>query len=97
MVWQLLAKSNNDTSLVDRYVELLRQPGPYDKMIQRDLSRTFPGHTFFQDKDGQGQEALYNVIKAYSIYDSEVGYCQGLAFVVGPLLLKVRFNLHKSS
>lgn len=32
----------------------------------------------------------FNVVKAYSIYDDEVGYTQGLQFIVGPLLLNVR-------
>lgn len=31
-----------------------------------------------------------NVCKAYSLYDDEVGYTQGLQFIVGPLLLNVR-------
>lgn len=26
---------------------------------------------------GVGQENLFNVVKAYSLYDEEVGYCQG--------------------
>lgn len=30
------------------------------------------------------------MVKAYSIYDDEVGYTQGLQFIVGPLLLNVR-------
>jgi hypothetical protein len=36
-----------------------------------------------------GQEALFNVMKAYSIHDREVGYCQGSAFIVGLLLMQV--------
>lgn len=35
-------------------------------------------------------KAVQNVVKAYSLYDEEVGYCQGLQFIVGPLLLNVR-------
>lgn len=35
-------------------------------------------------------EGRFNVVKAYSIYDEEVGYTQGLQFIVGPLLLNVR-------
>lgn len=35
----------------------------------------------------QGQEALYRVLKAYSIYDNEVGYCQGSNFIVGVVLM----------
>ncbi|KAI8640350.1 rab-GTPase-TBC domain-containing protein [Parasitella parasitica] len=88
MVWQLLAKSK-DEDLVAKYMDLLKLPSPYDKMIQRDLARTFPGHTYFKETDGQGQEGLYNVVRAYSLYDTEVGYCQGLAFIVGPMLLNM--------
>ena len=36
-----------------------------------------------------GQESLFNVMKAYSIHDREVGYCQGSAFIVGLLLMEV--------
>ncbi|KAF7722645.1 GTPase-activating protein [Apophysomyces ossiformis] len=88
MVWQLLSKSK-DPALEAKYAELLKGTSPYEKMIQRDLARTFPGHKFFKDRDGVGQEGLYNVVRAYSIYDQEVGYCQGLAFIVGPLLLNM--------
>lgn len=88
MVWQLMSNSKN-AELEERYLELLNAPSPYDKMIQRDLARTFPGHKFFKERDGVGQEGLYNVVRSYSVYDQEVGYCQGLAFVVGPLLLNV--------
>jgi hypothetical protein len=92
MVWQLLAKSK-DEELVTKYIELLKLASPYDKMIQRDLARTFPGHVYFKESDGQGQEGLYNVVRAYSSYDNEVGYCQGLAFIVGPMLLNVGFSI----
>lgn len=36
-----------------------------------------------------GQKALERVLRAYNLYDAELGYCQGLAFLVGPLLLNV--------
>ncbi|RCH99480.1 GTPase-activating protein [Rhizopus stolonifer] len=88
MVWQLVSKAK-DENLSRMYLDQLKEPSPYDKMIQRDLSRTFPGHAYFKDSDGQGQEDLYNVVKAYSIYDKGVGYCQGLAFIVGPMLLNM--------
>jgi hypothetical protein len=48
-------------------------------VIRRDINRTFPNHIFFRepgDKDGSthsiGRESLYNVLKAYSLYDKEV-------------------------
>ncbi|VDN23295.1 unnamed protein product [Gongylonema pulchrum] len=54
----------------------------------RDIPRTYPELEFFKD-NGRGQQALFNVIKAYSIHDTEVGYCQGSAFIVGQLLLQM--------
>lgn len=44
--------------------------------IIRDISRTFPTHVYFQQRHGPGQRSLYNVLKAYSVYDREVGYVQ---------------------
>ncbi|ETE59808.1 TBC1 domain family member 4, partial [Ophiophagus hannah] len=34
-----------------------------------------------------GQLSLFNLLKAYSLLDKEVGYCQGISFVAGVLLL----------
>ena len=39
----------------------------------------------FKKKDGVGQESLFNVMKAYSIHDREVGS----AFIVGLLLMQM--------
>lgn len=36
-----------------------------------------------------GQLSLFNLLKAYSLLDQDVGYCQGLSFVAGILLLHV--------
>lgn len=58
--------------------------------IAQRYDRTFPHHEYFTDGQGIGQENLFNVLKAYSLYDPEVGYCQGLPFVVAILLLNVR-------
>lgn len=63
-----------------------------EKVIRRDIARTYPEHDFFKEKDGLGQESLFNVMKAYSLHDREVGYCQGSAFIVGLLLMQV--NIH---
>uniref|UniRef100_T1GFK8 Rab-GAP TBC domain-containing protein n=1 Tax=Megaselia scalaris TaxID=36166 RepID=T1GFK8_MEGSC len=60
-----------------------------EKVIRRDIARTYPEHDFFKEKDGLGQEALFNVMKAYSLYDREVGYCQGSGFIVGLLLMQM--------
>ena len=49
--------------------------------------RTFPSHGYFSGALGPGQCGLFNLLKAYSILDPEVGYCQGLPFCVGLLLM----------
>lgn len=64
-----------------------------EKVIRRDIARTYPEHDFFKEKDGLGQESLFNVMKAYSLHDREVGYCQGSGFIVGLLLMQVRLIL----
>ncbi|KAI0256103.1 rab-GTPase-TBC domain-containing protein [Lactifluus subvellereus] len=88
MVWQLMSASK-DPQMEATYLKLLKETSPHEKAITRDLGRTFPHHEFFTDGHGIGQEHLFNVLKAYSIYDPQVGYCQGLPFVVAVLLLNM--------
>uniref|UniRef100_A0A1I7ZJC2 Rab-GAP TBC domain-containing protein n=1 Tax=Steinernema glaseri TaxID=37863 RepID=A0A1I7ZJC2_9BILA len=87
ITWQLLSCANA-ASIHDVYSEYMRTSSPYEKVIMRDIPRTYPELEFFKDH-GRGQAALFNVIKAYSIHDKEVGYCQGSAFIVGQLLLQM--------
>jgi len=42
-----------------------------DEVITRDIHRTFPEHPQFGF--AQGQQALFRVLKAYSLHDLEVG------------------------
>lgn len=98
-VWQFLAEQfclkqppidihdfpNYNTS----YELLLKQLTSQQHAILIDLGRTFPSHPYFSSPLGPGQLALFNLLKAYSLLDHEVGYCQGLSFVAGVLLLHV--------
>lgn len=82
-VWSHLAGSSQ---------MLLNNPGVYHQLLQtarvpceetiaRDIGRTFPRHSLFRDRSSLGQCALMNVLKAYSLHDPEVGYCQGMGFL----------------
>ena len=71
----------------EKYLDYLGTDSACEKMILRDIARTYPEHDMFKKKDGAGQESLFNVMKAYSVYDREVGYCQGTGFIVGLLLM----------
>uniref|UniRef100_A0A8C9XM37 TBC1 domain family member 4 n=1 Tax=Sander lucioperca TaxID=283035 RepID=A0A8C9XM37_SANLU len=69
------------------YHDLLKQLTAQQHSILVDLGRTFPTHQYFSAQLGAGQLSLYNLLKAYSLLDTEVGYCQGISFVAGVLLL----------
>ena len=47
----------------EMYVDYLKQKSPSERMIRRDIARTFPEHDFFKEKNGVGQESLFNVMK----------------------------------
>nr|XP_023016210.1 TBC1 domain family member 1 [Leptinotarsa decemlineata] len=96
-VWQFLADqfcsrvppidTINYPNYAVPYETLLKQLTSHQHAILIDLGRTFPNHSYFSSPLGPGQLALFNVLKAYSLLDPEVGYCQGLSFVAGVLLL----------
>jgi ecotropic viral integration site 5 protein len=86
LAWQYLSSSNM-TDLKEKFKDYLKKPSICEKIIRRDVDRTYPDQELF--KNGNGQESLFNIMKAYSIYDQEVGYCQGSAFICGLLLLQV--------
>ncbi|XP_055896566.1 EVI5-like protein isoform X4 [Biomphalaria glabrata] len=88
MAWQMIL-GVNDSPYKQEYAEHMKKTSPSEKLIRRDIARTFPDHDFFKEKDGFGQESLFNVMKAYSLHDREVGYCQGSGFIVGLLLMQM--------
>ncbi|XP_033162396.1 TBC1 domain family member 4 isoform X4 [Drosophila mauritiana] len=96
-VWTFLAEQHSmNTAPVDTkrfpnfntpYHTLLKHLTEHQHAIFIDLGRTFPNHQFYKDPLGLGQLSLFNLLKAYSILDPELGYCQGLGFICGVLLL----------
>uniref|UniRef100_UPI0014454416 growth hormone-regulated TBC protein 1-A-like n=1 Tax=Epinephelus lanceolatus TaxID=310571 RepID=UPI0014454416 len=53
-----------------------------------DMHRTFPDNVLFQSKaEPSLQKALYNVLLAYGHHNKEVGYCQGMNFIAGYLMI----------
>ncbi|KAG7664820.1 GYP5 [[Candida] subhashii] len=85
IIWQLVSKSKN-FQLEELYLDLKNEVSIHDKGIKRDLSRT----SFFTNVEAvnKGTE-LYNVIKAYSLFDPEVGYTQGMIFIAIPLIMNM--------
>ncbi|XP_041115555.1 growth hormone-regulated TBC protein 1-like [Polyodon spathula] len=80
--------------------QLEQNPGYYRKllegerdprlvdMIKTDMHRTFPDNVHFRkNADPCLQQTLFNVLLAYGHHNSNVGYCQGMNFIVGYLIL----------
>ena len=88
IAWQYLCGANL-TDSKDKFKDYLKKQSACEKIIRRDIDRTYPDHEFFRTQNGQ--ESLFNMMKAYSIHDPEVGYCQGTAFICGLLLIQVCF------
>jgi hypothetical protein len=53
--------------------------------IEKDLSRSFPGHPFFESP--QGRRSLQNVLTAFSWLNPAIGYTQSMNFWVGLMLI----------
>ncbi|PIK59536.1 putative growth hormone-regulated TBC protein 1-A [Apostichopus japonicus] len=60
--------------------------------IDIDLHRTFPENIYFcNDAAASGkQDSLRNVLKAFANHNPEIGYCQGLNYVVAMLLIVLK-------
>ncbi|KAK6589741.1 TBC domain containing [Cryptosporidium xiaoi] len=92
-IWMKLAevdtiKHENDLNLYYKLCEEKNAPCCGD--IYRDISRTFPKHALFRDRHSHGQGSLFSVLRAYSLYNPDVGYCQGMGFIVGILLMHMQ-------
>lgn len=86
VVWPSICGAN-DAFLKEEYQRLCSERSPYEGLIGKDVGRSFPSVDMFREKDGEGQRMLGRVLKCFSLYDDKIGYCQGLGFVVGPLLM----------
>lgn len=79
-----------------------RVPGYYDDLVQRsvegmdidadianqikaDIRRTLTDNVFFQT--GPGVRRLEEVLRAYSLHNPSIGYCQGMNLIAASLLL----------
>lgn len=60
-------------------------PEEVTTVIARDVPRSFPEYEYFQRHDGRA--SLTKLLHAYAACDPAVGYCQGLNFLAGCILL----------
>ena len=80
-VWQSIVCASESTG----YNELELVSEPLLSTIQKDLPRTFPSHPYFCEHNGM--EALKRVLGKFAAKHPSIGYCQGMNFVAGFLLM----------
>nr|XP_057932921.1 USP6 N-terminal-like protein [Doryrhamphus excisus] len=89
--WALMLdveKTKNDNE--GKYEKMKEQAKLYSsevKQIDLDINRTFRNHIMFMDRFGVKQQSLFNVLSAYSAYNTEVSYCQGMSQIAALLLM----------
>ncbi|KYB24592.1 USP6 N-terminal-like protein [Tribolium castaneum] len=57
------------------------------RQIDSDVNRQFREHLHYRERYSIKQQSLFNVLTAYAMYNSEVGYCQGMSGLAGVLLM----------
>ncbi|TYZ64849.1 hypothetical protein PybrP1_008153 [[Pythium] brassicae (nom. inval.)] len=86
------AREKQQSAGVDYYASLVEQSEAADtlafRQIELDIGRTF-GHSGTKICTVAGRAALRRVLRAYSLRNPSIGYCQGLNFIVGFLTLAV--------
>eukprot|EP00808_Paulinella_micropora_P024577 g3897.t1 len=95
MVWLSMAQDGSEqpSSLISRnkyYSDLLRRSecdiqAEVQQDISKDVHRTLPTQSYFQRSAGKA--ALRRVLTAFAVHNPDIGYCQGLNFLAGALLL----------
>ncbi|NXR14256.1 TB10A protein, partial [Semnornis frantzii] len=88
--WQYLSGSKVKLEQnMGKFDELDLLPGEpkWLDVIERDLHRQFPFHEMFVSRGGHGQQDLFRVLKAYTLYRPEEGYCQAQAPIAAVLLM----------
>eukprot|EP00917_Polyrhabdina_sp_WS-2016_P028159 GHVP01060072.1.p1 GENE.GHVP01060072.1~~GHVP01060072.1.p1 ORF type:complete len:413 (+),score=73.64 GHVP01060072.1:41-1279(+) len=64
----------------------LEPPKDVSEQIEKDLLRTYPTHKHFCH-EGAKINALRRLLRAFSFYDPEIGYCQSLNFISAGFLI----------
>ncbi|KAJ8667570.1 hypothetical protein QAD02_009233 [Eretmocerus hayati] len=73
-----------------KYKEMLslaRQWSTEIRQIDADVARQYRDHINYRERYSLKQRSMFYVLAAYSMYNMEVGYCQGMSVLAGLLLL----------
>ncbi|XP_055314062.1 uncharacterized protein LOC129575144 isoform X2 [Sitodiplosis mosellana] len=91
MIWLKLLNieqtMQENKNVYQRMLKVARQWSTEARQIDSDVNRQFRDHFIYRERYGIKQKSLFNVLTAYSMYNMEVGYCQGMSGVAGVLLM----------
>ncbi|XP_038053911.1 TBC1 domain family member 10B-like [Patiria miniata] len=62
------------------------------RQITVDVDRTFPTHRQFMEgshEAKEGRASLFRLLAVYALYNPQVGYCQGMSYIAGMLLMQM--------
>lgn len=63
------------------------------RQIDSDVNRQFREHINYRERYSIKQQSLFNVLTAYAMYNTEVGYCQGMSGLAGIIqIILVKFK-----
>jgi hypothetical protein len=88
-IWQLFADIKRYDNQKDLFENLEKEQLDQETEITiiKDLDRTFPACSLFTDKYGGGQRKLFKVLSNYSKFNKQIGYVQGMAYMVALFLI----------
>ncbi|XP_055603461.1 USP6 N-terminal-like protein isoform X2 [Uranotaenia lowii] len=77
----------DNAGVYDKMLKFARQYSPDIRQIDFDVNRQFRNHINYRERYSVKQQSLFRVLAAYSMYNMEVGYCQGMSTVAAVLLM----------
>ncbi|XP_056320981.1 growth hormone-regulated TBC protein 1b [Danio aesculapii] len=91
-IWMAFSGAQDQLERNPGYYQSLLKTEQHDpkieEVIHADMHRTFPDNIQFHDSSQSClQKALFNVLLAYGHHNKDVGYCQGMNFIAGYLLI----------
>ncbi|XP_056881482.1 growth hormone-regulated TBC protein 1-A [Takifugu flavidus] len=91
LIWMAASGAQDQLDKNPEYYQSLLGARHDPKLVETictDLNRTFPDNINFRKTSSPcWQKALFNVLSAYGHHNPSVGYCQGMNFIAGYLLI----------
>jgi hypothetical protein len=81
------SNKTNEPSIYNKMIHLGFKYSTEIRQIDNDINRCFRDHEYFRERYSTKQQQLFNVLVAYSMYNMELGYCQGMSTITAVLLI----------